>query len=199
MTRYKNTDPPDPPESEPGGKKRKTHRSNETFPDDSMNTSSPNMIDTTGTSINSTTPTPDTQWIDPNGSNVIIKSTKNFSFRKLGPFWPAAQLRCFFGDKKFECETTFDGALIIKTHTDKETKRLLRLNTFCEQAVTVTLDSKRNSSRGLIYAPELIEMSEECILAGLEEENVTAVKRITSNKTGQQRKHTSSGIDFSYN
>lgn len=127
--------------------------------------------------------------LDPNGSYVIIKTTNNVSFRKIGPFWPHKQLQCFFGDIPFKCDAPPDGSFIVQTKNPSQTLKLLSLTKFCDQPVSIELDSRRNSSKGLIYAPELRDLSEEEILQGLSDEGVVGVRRIFS-KRGEQRKST---------
>ena len=150
---------------------------------------SSNHARTTDPGMNLTTSGPDTEpYLHPGGSYVVITpKDANVSFRRINVFWPTKYLRSICGAENLEIETPANGSLIVRTQSRSQTKALLKVTSFCEKPVTVSLHSSRNSTKGTIFAPEMRFMTEAEILDGLKCEGVSHVRRLTSFKDGQRR------------
>lgn len=126
--------------------------------------------------------------LDPLGSFLVIKPVdETFSFRKVNVFWPSKQLQGICGTSALHIECLANGSMVVKTESRAQTQALLKTTEFCSKPVTVSLHHARNTTKGLIFAPELRHMTETEILDGLREERVCHVRRQTSFKDGQRR------------
>ena len=131
---------------------------------------------------------PDEPYLSALGSYVVVKPCDDsVSFRKLNVFWPQKQVSAICGPTQVDIEAPADGSLVIKTNNRKDTKALLKVTTFCNKQVTVSLHKGRNSCKGTIFAPELRHMSEDEILSDLRGDGVTHIRRLTSFRDGQRR------------
>lgn len=132
-------------------------------------------------------PNPDSSDLNPLGSYVVVTPTSpDVSFRKINVFWPEKQIRAICG-VSLDHEAPANGTLIIKTQKRSQTKLLLATTVFCDKQVNVSLHQTRNSVKGTIFAPELRHMSEEEIVEGLADQQVTHVHRMTTFRDGQKR------------
>ena len=144
---------------------------------------------TTDPGMNPTTSGPDTEpWLHPGGSYVVITpKDEGVSFRRINVFWPTKYLRSICGAENLEIETPANGSLIVRTQNRAQTKALLKITSFCEKPVTVSIHPSRNSTKGTIFAPEMRFMSEAEILEGLKCEGVSHVRRLTTFRDGQRK------------
>ena len=114
------------------------------------------------------------------GSYLRLTLKGEKTFRNKGWPWTQAGLRNVIGREKVEKATILrDGCLLLKTKTQTQTEKILRLTSFLGDDCEVKRDEKLNVSRGTIHAYDMIDLSEEEVVHWLSEFGVTHAKRIT--------------------
>ena len=119
------------------------------------------------------------------GTYLNIRLTAGRPLRGRG--WPYVQqcVRGILGDQKVQkANFQSDGSLLVKTSNDKQTEKLLKATLFGADECIITRDSRLNSSRGTIYAFDLIELTEDEVVGWLRDFGVIAAKRFTRRVNG---------------
>ena len=119
------------------------------------------------------------------GTYLHIRLTSGKALKGRG--WPYVQqcIRGILGDQKVQkANFQSDGSLLVKTCNDRQTEKLLQATMFGADECNITRDSRLNSSRGTIYAYDLIELNEDEVVGWLREFGVTAAKRFTRRVDG---------------
>lgn len=87
-----------------------------------------------------------------------------------------------------------DQSLLIEAKDLKQANTIIQIISLNENTkVKVTEDSKFNSSKGVIYAPQLLCVSDEQLLIDLEDQFITEIKRLETTKDGRKK---ANGIFF---
>ncbi|KAM7294551.1 hypothetical protein ISCGN_024057 [Ixodes scapularis] len=104
---------------------------------------------------------------------------------KLSPFLVSKCLDAIIG-KAFKAKK-LSGHLLVEVETEVQSRTLLKQTCLGEHKIKVSPHRTLNSVRGVISEADLIDCSEDEILAGLQKQAVVAVKRITIRKDGQEQ------------
>lgn len=112
---------------------------------------------------------------------LVVKRTEG-DFTKVNPFIIEKTIYSFIGSPK-NVRKIKDG-LLIETTSAAQSRRLLELKTLGEFPVEVIPHQSLNTSRGVIYCPDLLNCSTEEILEGLKDQGVIEVRRIKVRKEG---------------
>ena len=125
-----------------------------------------------------------------NGHYLTIKLKSGKPMRSKGWPWVQHCIRGVLGQgaqgKVAKANFLKNGDLLLKTKNEKQTAQLLKVTLFGEEQCEVEKDRKLNMSKGTIYAPDLIELSEDEIVGWLTEFGVVAAKRFTKWINGVQ-------------
>ena len=117
---------------------------------------------------------------------LVVEILSGKPFKSRGWPWIQACIRNVVGGKVEKAYIGGDGKLVIKTKNKKQTKQLLETKMFNDEPVQCSMHERMNTSRGTIYAPDLVDLSEEEVLGWLKEFGVTAVKQVRrSTKDGE--------------
>ncbi|XP_042900679.1 uncharacterized protein [Parasteatoda tepidariorum] len=114
-------------------------------------------------------------------NNPTIPDT---SFSKVSPFLIHKALLSVLGEVT-SVKKIRSGDLLIQVSSSKQADTLSKCNVMCSFDVTVTPHNTLNSSRGVISESEFLNDTEEMILEELQEQNVTAVRRIKIRRDGK--------------
>ena len=118
-----------------------------------------------------------------NGHYLTIKLKSGKPMRSRGWPWVQQCIRGVLGQgaqgKVAKANFLKNGDLLLKTKNEKQTAQLLKVTLFGEEPCEVEKDRKLNMSKGTIYAPDLIELSEDEVVGWLAEFGVVAAKRFT--------------------
>lgn len=98
------------------------------------------------------------------------------AFRRANPFRVMSALKEI--SPEITVKRSRSGALIIKSAIKQEVKRLLCLTELVGIKVKVVMPTGMNFSEGVIYAPELMEMTEAELVSELRSDGVVYVRRI---------------------
>lgn len=112
---------------------------------------------------------------------LVVKRTEG-DFTRVNPFIIEKSIYSFAGSPK-NIRKIKDG-LLIETTSAAQSRRLLELKKLSEFSVEVTPHQSLNTSRGVIYCPDLLNCSIEDLLEGLKDQNVIEIKRIKVRKEG---------------
>ena len=119
------------------------------------------------------------------GMYLTIKLRHGKTLKGRG--WPYIQqcIRGILGDQKLQ-KASFqsDGSLLVKTSSDKQTEKLLKVTAFGAEACDVNRDERLNKSRGTIHAFDLLELTEDEVVGWLKDFGVIAAKRFTRRVDG---------------
>ena len=119
------------------------------------------------------------------GTYLIVKLHHGKTLKGRG--WPYIQqcVRGILGEQKLQ-KASFqsDGSLLVKTSSDKQTEKLLKVTVFGAEACDVTRDDRLNKSRGTIHAFDLIDLTEDEVVGWLKDFGVVAAKRFTRRVDG---------------
>ena len=118
-----------------------------------------------------------------NGIFLIIKLKTGKPMKGRGWPWVQQCIRGILGQgesgKVAKVSFLSKGDLLVKTKNEKQTEKLIRASFFGEEPCEVVKDERLNSSKGRIYAPDLMELSEGEVVGWLGEFGVVAAKRVT--------------------
>lgn len=112
---------------------------------------------------------------------LVVKRSEG-DFSKVNPFTIERNLYSLIGSTK-TVNKIKDG-LLIETVSAAQSRRLLEVKMLGDFPVTVVPHSNLNTSKGVIYCPDLLNCSLEEILDGLKEQGVIAVRRIKIKRDG---------------
>ena len=117
---------------------------------------------------------------------VALKSGK--PFRSKGWPWVQVGVRGILGgvEKVEKAVLLADGCLLVKTKNQKQTEKFLKATFFGEEECEVVRDSKLNQSKGVIFAHDLIDLSEEEVVGWLREFGVVGANRLTRKNDGKE-------------
>ena len=114
------------------------------------------------------------------GSYLSVKLKSGQPMKSKG--WPWIQM-CIRGvlgeDKVAKANFLNDGKLLLKTKDTRQTERLLKAGKFGDEECLIEREERLNQSRGTIHATDLMDVSEDEIVQGLEEFGVVAARRFT--------------------
>ena len=120
---------------------------------------------------------------DDNGHYLTVKLKSGRPLRSRGWPWVQQCIRGVLGQgpqgKVAKANFLKNGDLLLKTKNEKQTAQLLKVTLFGDEPCEVEKDSKLNMSKGTIYAPDLIGLSEDEIVGWLAEFGVVAARRFT--------------------
>ena len=124
------------------------------------------------------------------GSFLKVKLLSDVSFKSKGWPWIQLGIRGILGaeERLAKASILSDGGLLMRTKTEAQTSKLLNVHTFAGEECQVSRDERLNSSRGIVRAHDLIELSEEEVVGWLKEFGVTKVKRFTRKVNGRTEK-----------
>jgi Zn finger protein HypA/HybF involved in hydrogenase expression/regulator of replication initiation timing len=106
------------------------------------------------------------------------------TFHDVSPFETQHGIRYHIGTPK-HVKKLRDGSLLLEVSSDDMTQKMLKLRSFgSEFPLCVEPHKTLNSSKGVIFCPELMDMQEQEILSELREQNVSEIKRIHTRKDG---------------
>ena len=118
--------------------------------------------------------------------NIKLKSGRHLKSRG----WPYIQqcVRGIVGDRDKLEKASFqkDGSVLVKTKNNKQTEQLLKARLFGDEECVITKESRMNTSRGTIYAYDLIELPEEEIVKWLEGFGVVGARHFTRMDKGKR-------------
>lgn len=116
---------------------------------------------------------------------VISHANKEKNLSKVSPFLINKVINYQAGQVK-QIKKLHNGTILVETLLDKQAEALLKMDNFIKDIpVIVKPHQKLNSSKGLIYCPDLIETSKEEILLELKEQNVVDLYKITRRDNGE--------------
>ena len=104
---------------------------------------------------------------------------------KLSPFIVAKVLEHLIGHS-YQAKKLHSGDLLVEVSTKAQSVAIEKMKNILETAVTVTAHRTLNTVRGVISEEDLLGVSEDEILEGLQSSGVTAVKRIVLRRDGQE-------------
>lgn len=115
------------------------------------------------------------------GDYLTIKLTSGIPLKSKGWFWIQKCLRNVLGEKeKLEkADLLRDGSLLVKTKSKTQTEKLMKLKRLQGEEWEIQRNEKLNTSKGTIFAPDLIELEEGEILEWMAEYGVKEVRRFT--------------------
>ena len=121
------------------------------------------------------------------GSYLKIKLSSGKAFKSKGWPWVQTGVRGVLGTTERLEKASFlnDGCLLIKTKTNIQTDKFLKVKKFANEECEVIRDQKLNQSRGTIQAYDLLDLSEDEVVGWLGEFGVIQAKRFTKKVRGQ--------------
>ena len=125
------------------------------------------------------------------GVYLQLKLTSGKSVKERGWPWVQTCVRGILGRQEKVAKANFmaDGSLLVKTKNEVQTDKLLKAQLFGGEECVVQRDARLNQSKGIIHAPDLIDLSELEICGWFEEFGVVGVKRFTR-KVGEEVQRT---------
>lgn len=117
----------------------------------------------------------------------LILHSEDLKLTTVSPFLVSKALSSIAGSidsvKKLQ-----SGDLLVITSNDSQSRLLLKANKLAHISISVSPHPTLNTSRGVIYCPDIVDLTEEEILDGLKEHKVTVVKQITTKKDETTKK-----------
>lgn len=117
---------------------------------------------------------------------VMHSENEDQPLAKLSPFLVAKTLETVIG-KSFKAKKLPSGDLLVEVTNAEQSKALLALNQVRDYKVSVTPHRSLNSTQGVISEDDLLGISTDEILEGLQDQEVVAVRRITIRRDGEER------------
>lgn len=108
---------------------------------------------------------------------VLIAFEDEATFAHTSPFKIAAELRRLVGEVA-AAKPTAAGKLLITTRNSKQTEELLKQSSFLGKGADFSFPDHKNSTEAYVYAPSLLEVSEEELLEELKTQGVIGVSRL---------------------
>lgn len=112
---------------------------------------------------------------------LVVKRTEG-DFTKVNPFIIEKNLYSLIGSPR-NVNKIKDG-LLVETVSTAQSRRLLEVDMLGEFPVVVFPHNNLNTSRGVIYCPDLLNCSVDDVLEGLKDQGVIAVRRIKVKRDG---------------
>lgn len=112
------------------------------------------------------------------------------TLRIVSPFLLQRAIEGYAGTMK-SIKKARDGTLLIETHTKKQADKLCKLTKLSETInVKTTEHATLNTTQGTIYCQDITYCTDDEILEGLKDQNVTAIRRIMKKATGEKKDST---------
>ncbi|GFS59423.1 uncharacterized protein TNIN_191841 [Trichonephila inaurata madagascariensis] len=115
---------------------------------------------------------------------IVLHATDNSKLSNVSPFLISKAVQGSAGSVK-SIKKLPSGDLLIETATQAQSINLLQCTNLSNISITATPHKTLNSSKGVIYCPDLIPLPDSEIEEELASQGVEAVKRITSVKDGK--------------
>ncbi|GFW57109.1 uncharacterized protein TNCV_1116371 [Trichonephila clavipes] len=115
---------------------------------------------------------------------IVLHATENRKLSNVSPFLVSKAVQGSAGSVK-SIKKLPSGDLLIETATQAQSINLLQCTNLSNIPITATPHKTLNSSKGVIYCPDLIPLPDSEIEEELASQGVEAVKRITSIKDGK--------------
>ena len=120
---------------------------------------------------------------DDNGAYLIVKLRSERPIKGRGWPWVQKCVRGILGQgqqgKLAKANFLRNGDLLVKTKNEKQTEQLLKTTLFGGEPCEVEKDARLNVSKGTIYAPDMMDLSESEVVGWLDDFGVVAAKRFT--------------------
>ena len=110
--------------------------------------------------------------------HFVIKSNEAADMRKMNIFHVNREMTRLLNGKVEKINHTSDGSLHVIVSTMEQSLEILKITTFLNEPVTVELHRNLNFSQGVISSSLLKNYSENDILEGLKDQDVTKVYRL---------------------
>lgn len=114
---------------------------------------------------------------------LIVKLNNGKSFRTVSPFAQKRGLLLLAGDVK-SSKCLRDGSLLVEVANSEQSLKLQTATSFDTMSITVTAHKSLNTSKGVIFSFDLLDLSAEELKKELASQGVTDAYRIMSKKTG---------------
>jgi hypothetical protein len=114
---------------------------------------------------------------------LIVELCNGKSFKKISPFAQKRGVLLLVGEVK-SSKCLRDGTLLIEVRNCEQSKKLQAAQTFDTLPIRVTPHKSLNSSKGLVFCHDLLDLDVEEIKKELAPQHVTDVYRMMSRKTG---------------
>lgn len=117
-------------------------------------------------------------------ARFFILKREEGTFAQIPPFFIPKVIQSLIGNPKCVKKKLRSGDILIKVENDKQAENLKKCKSFGNMPINVLVHNTLNSSRGVMFEPDLLYISEEEILENLRDQNVIAVRRINIRKDG---------------
>lgn len=115
----------------------------------------------------------------------VIHSVGNTSARKLSPFLMAKILTQKLGPA-YKASKMSSGDILLELKEKQQVEKLLDVTSIGDVAVTISPHRSLNTSRGVISEEDFMNLSDEELLEGFQEQGVTKVQRIVLRRNNQE-------------
>lgn len=116
---------------------------------------------------------------------VIHSEEENAPLAKKSVFLVAKCLESVVG-RDYHAKKLASGDLLVEVQRKNQSQNLLKQDTLAGLKVTVTPHRTLNTTQGVISERELLHETDEDLLDGLKDQGVTAVRRITMRRAGEE-------------
>lgn len=113
----------------------------------------------------------------------IVLHSEDCKLNTVSPFLIAKAIEGIAGSVT-SVKKLSSGDLLVCTASESQTKNLLKCKKLADIPITATPHPSLNKCKGVIYCPDIAELSKEEILNGLKEQNVEDIKQILVKKDG---------------
>lgn len=118
---------------------------------------------------------------------LILHSEEEKRLSEISPFLVSKALLGIAGSVK-SVKKLNSGDLLVCTANEAQSKNLLKTTHLAHLKISVKPHPTLNFSKGVIYCPDIMDLSESEILDGLRDQNVHELKQITSRKNDSVKK-----------
>lgn len=115
----------------------------------------------------------------------VLHSEGTSSMRKLSPFLVAKSLGEAIG-KEYKASKMSSGDLLIELKKKEQIQKLYDLVSIGNTDITITAHRSLNTCRGVISEEDFLNLSDEELLEGFQNQNVIKVQRITMRRNNEQ-------------
>lgn len=130
-------------------------------------------------SLEDVTPKP----LEPRFLTIQLSNTTKTTFKNVSPFAQKRGLLLLAGEVK-NSKCLKDGTLLVEVESCEQSRKLQAATTFDTMPIKVTPHKMLNSSKGLVFCHDLLDLDVEEIQKELASQRVTEVFRMMSRKTG---------------
>lgn len=116
---------------------------------------------------------------------VIHSEEENSPLAKKSVFLIAKCLESIVG-RDYQAKKLASDDVLVEVQRKNQSENLLKQDSLAQLKVTVTPHRSLNTTQGVISERELLHESEEDLLEGLKDQGVTAVRRITMRRAGEE-------------